>query len=103
MDEYGIDLLEDLRVRSAANSERGPTGGSAGSRPFKFKKKDVPSLAKCIQSDGCRKIYLMVFVILKLVWGLVSHDFGTKARCRCAACQCPIRKRRFVSDGLTIV
>lgn len=60
MDEYGIDLLEDLRARSAANSGRGPTGGSAASRPFKFKKKDIPSLAKCIQSDGCRKIYLML-------------------------------------------
>jgi len=66
MDEYGIDLLEDLRIRTAANTGHGPTGNSAKARPFKFKKKDVPSLAQYIQSDGCRKIYVMVFS-LKLV------------------------------------
>jgi hypothetical protein len=83
MDEYGVDLLEDLRIRSTANSGRGPTGDSAGSRPFKFKKKDVPTLAEYMQSDGCRKVYLMVFIIPNLVWGLVGHDLGTEAWCRC--------------------
>jgi hypothetical protein len=69
MDKYGLDLLEDLRARIATNSGQGPTGNSAkaNSKPFKFKKKDVPSLAQYIQSDECRKIYLMVFIIRKLV------------------------------------
>jgi hypothetical protein len=57
MDDYGIDLLQEA-LRSAAGSGPGPTGRSE-SRPFK--KKDVPSLAKYMQSDTCRKIYLMVF------------------------------------------
>jgi hypothetical protein len=65
MDEYGVDLLEDLRIRTAANSGQDPTGNSESAKatPFKFKKKDVPSLAQYIQSDGCRKIYLMVSII----------------------------------------
>jgi len=36
----------------------------SSSRPFK--KKDVPSLAQYIQSDTCKKIYLMVCLILNL-------------------------------------
>jgi hypothetical protein len=36
----------------------------SSSRPFK--KKDVPSLAQYIQSDACRKVHLMVSLILNL-------------------------------------
>jgi hypothetical protein len=57
MDDYGVDLLEEA-LRSTAGSAPEPTGRSE-LRPFK--KKDVPSLAKYLQSDSCRKIYLMVF------------------------------------------
>ncbi len=86
MDDYGIDLLQEALHSTASSDGPGPTGHS-GSRPFK--KKDVPSLAKYIQSDACRKIYLMVFPsILKLVRGLVSHDLVTKVRCRCGPSQC---------------
>ena len=80
MDDYGIDLLQEA-LHSTASSGPGPTGPSES---LPFKKKDVPSLAKYIQSDACRKICLMVFPsILKLVRGLVSHDLVTKVRCRC--------------------
>jgi hypothetical protein len=41
-----------------------------------FKKKDVPSLAQYIQSDACRKVHLMVSLILNLAMygflGLIS-------------------------------
>ena len=41
------------------------SGQAADKSPFK--KKDVPSLAQYIKSDACRKIYLMVSLILDLV------------------------------------
>ncbi len=53
MDDYGVDLLEEALGPSARSSK--PVSGS---RPFV--KKDVPSLAKYIESDECRQIYLMV-------------------------------------------
>jgi hypothetical protein len=68
MDDYGIDLLQEA-LRSIT--------GRSESRPFK--KKDVPSLAKYMQSDACRKIYLMVIFILELIRCLVSHDAVTES------------------------
>jgi hypothetical protein len=97
MDDYGIDLLQEA-LRSTKSGPK-PTNKS-GSRPFK--KKDVPSLAKYIQSDACRKIYFMVIcLILKLFRGLVvSQNYVTTVRCRCAPCQCPVRGRTLFSNGL---
>lgn len=53
MDDYGVDLLEEAVGSSAA-----PPSKSVSSPPFA--KKDVPSLARYIESDACRQIYLMV-------------------------------------------
>ena len=49
MGNYGIDLLDSVLGSGSGKSTSGP-----------FKKKDVPSLAKYIQSDACQKIYFMV-------------------------------------------
>jgi hypothetical protein len=57
MDDYGVDLLKEALGSGSAS---GRAAGKSSSRPFKFKKKDVPSLAQFIQSDACRKIYFMV-------------------------------------------
>jgi hypothetical protein len=53
MGDYGVDLLQEALGLSEPS---GP--GPSNSRLFE--KKDVPSVAKYIQSDACRKIYLMV-------------------------------------------
>jgi hypothetical protein len=53
MDDYGVDLLEE-----AIGSSATPSDPVSSSHPFA--KKDVPSLARYIESDACRQIYLMV-------------------------------------------
>lgn len=53
MSDYGVDLLEETLGSTAK-----PSKPASGSLPFA--KKDVPSLAKYIQSDACQQIYLMV-------------------------------------------
>lgn len=53
MDDYGVDLLEEALGSTAEPSK--PV-----SRSHPFAKKDVPSLAKYIESDACQRIYLMV-------------------------------------------
>jgi hypothetical protein len=53
MDDYGVDLLEE-----AIGSSATPSDPISSSRPFA--KKDVPSLAKYIESNACQQIYLMV-------------------------------------------
>lgn len=53
MGDYGADLRAEALGSTAKPSK--PV-----SSPLPFPKKDVPSLAKYIQSDACQKIYLMV-------------------------------------------
>jgi NAD-dependent histone deacetylase SIR2 len=53
MDDYGVDLLEE-----ALGSKHSSSKPISSSRPFV--KKDVPSLAKYIESDACQQIYLML-------------------------------------------
>ena len=61
MGESGIDrLARALGLGSGSGS--GQATDKSSSRPFK--KKDVPSLAQYIQSDACKKVHLMVSLIL---------------------------------------
>ena len=53
MDDYGVDLLAE-----ALGSTAKPSKPVSHSHPFA--RKDVPSLAKYIESDSCKQIYLMV-------------------------------------------
>jgi hypothetical protein len=53
MDDYGVDLLAETLGSAAEPSN--PVSNS-----HLFAQKDVPSLAKYIESDACRQIYLMV-------------------------------------------
>ncbi|KAI9443519.1 DHS-like NAD/FAD-binding domain-containing protein [Lactarius indigo] len=53
MDDYGVDLPKEAPGSSARSSK--PVSGS-----HPFAKKDIPSLAKYIESDACRQIYLML-------------------------------------------
>lgn len=55
MDDYGVDLLEEALGSTAKPSEPKPVSSS-----HPFAEKDVPSLAKYIESDACQQIYLMV-------------------------------------------
>jgi hypothetical protein len=91
MDDYGIDLMKEVL------GYRKPTKSDGKSRPFE--KKDVPSLAKFIKSDACRKIYLMVILSCNpfaVLWVIILFS---KARCRYAPC--PVRKA--TRNRLTIV
>ncbi len=62
MSDSGIDRLARALGMGSGSSR---AADKSSSRPFK--KKDVPSLAQYIQSDTCRKIYLMVIFILILL------------------------------------
>jgi len=53
MDDYGVDLPAE-----ALGSTAEPSKPASKSHPFA--RKDVPSLAKYIESDACRQIYLML-------------------------------------------
>lgn len=62
MDDSAINRLARALGLGSGSSH---AADKSSSRPFK--KKDVPSLAQYIKSDACRKIYLMVSLILDLV------------------------------------
>ena len=64
MGDSGINrLARALGLGSGSGS--GQAADKSNSRPFK--KQDVPSLAQYIQSDACKKVHLMVSLILNLV------------------------------------
>jgi hypothetical protein len=91
MSESGMDRL--ARALGLGSGSRHAADKSS-SRPFK--KKDVPSLAQYIQSDACRKIHLMVSLVLNLAMcDFFEPDFSTKAGCRCG-----IRRRHWPVIGL---
>ena len=84
MDDSGINRLARAL---GLGSGSGHAADKSSSRPFK--KKDVPSLARYIQSDACRKVHLMVNLIPDLAVWFFEPDFCTKAWCRCG-----VRRRR---------
>ena len=59
-------LARALGLGSGSGRGREPRDAADKSSSRPFKKKDVPSLAQYIQSDTCKKIYLMVSLILNL-------------------------------------
>jgi hypothetical protein len=66
MGDSGINrLARALGLGSGSGSGSGQAADKSSLRPFK--KKDVPSLAQYIQSDTCKKVHLMVSLILNLV------------------------------------
>lgn len=66
MSDSGINrLARALGMGSSSGSGQLEATDKSSSRPFK--KKDVPSLAQYIQSDTCKKVHLMVSLILNLV------------------------------------
>jgi len=63
MSDSGFDRLARALGLSSVSGP-GHAADKTSSRPFK--KKDVPSLVQYIQSDACRKVHLMVSLILYL-------------------------------------
>lgn len=64
MGNSDIDRLARALGLGSGSGRGRDAADKSNSRPFK--KKDVPSLAQYIQSDTCKKIYLMVSLILNL-------------------------------------
>lgn len=56
--------IDRLARALGLGSGSGHAADKSSSRPFK--KKDVPSLARYIKSDACRKVHLMVSLILNI-------------------------------------
>jgi hypothetical protein len=87
--DSGIDRL----TRALGLGSSSTSANKSSSRPFK--KRDIPSLAQCIQLDAFREIHLMVSLILnRYVW-FFEPDLCTKAWCRCG-----VRRRRWPVIGL---
>jgi hypothetical protein len=61
MGDSGID-----RLARALGLGSGPSRAADKSSSTPFKKKDAPSLARYIQSDACRKVHLMVSLIVNI-------------------------------------